>query len=301
MARGPGWELVGVPYTSARRPGGIAKAIGVLRSHGVAERLAELGVEDAGDLDLEAPSGERGESGLLNEAALERLVSETRRQVGSALGRGRMALLIGGDCPVILGALAAIRDRRSAPGLVMIDGHEDAWPPELSKTGEASDSEVAIALGRVPRLPAELDRLLPLLGPERVLMAGPRDLAEIIDAGVRSIRDEIAFFVDDRGVASDPGAVARQLAHSLAESAIDAFWLHVDLDGLSSDAFAPVDYPQPGGIGWEELDRLTSSLAADPRCAGISVVIYNPDLDPDRTGAEQVIAFAARLAQARRG
>jgi hypothetical protein len=27
------------------------------------------------------------------------------------------------------------------------------------------------------------------------------------------------------------------------------------------------------------------------------VVIYNPDLDPDRTGAEQVVAFTVRLVQ----
>lgn len=65
-----GWELVGVPYTSMRQPGGIAGAIGSLRASGLAERLAELGVTDAGDLDLEEPCGERGPSGLLNERAL---------------------------------------------------------------------------------------------------------------------------------------------------------------------------------------------------------------------------------------
>src|SRR3712207_1254843 len=76
-----GWELVGVPYTSMARPGGIASAIDVLRSAGLAVQLAELGVQDAGDLALEVPSGQRGPSGLLNEQALSRLVVATRDMV----------------------------------------------------------------------------------------------------------------------------------------------------------------------------------------------------------------------------
>src|SRR5262245_9985101 len=102
------WELTGVPYTSMRRAGGIADAIGVLRANGLAERLAALGVTDAGDLALDAPSGERGPSGLLNEAALGRLVEATRERVRAARRSGRRALLVGGDCAVLLGALAAL-------------------------------------------------------------------------------------------------------------------------------------------------------------------------------------------------
>ena len=62
------WELTGIPYTSARDPGGIGDAIKVLRGLGLAERLGDHGVADAGDLELLPPSGERGPSGLLNEA-----------------------------------------------------------------------------------------------------------------------------------------------------------------------------------------------------------------------------------------
>ncbi len=32
-------------------------------------------------------------------------------------------------------------------GVLFIDGHEDAWPPELSTTGEAADMELGFALG----------------------------------------------------------------------------------------------------------------------------------------------------------
>lgn len=291
---GRDWELVGVPYTSMKDPGGIARAIAVLRERGLADRLGRLGVNDGGDLALEQPDGKRGPSGVLNEAALTALVSRTRQRVSAAYSAGRVPLLIGGDCPVLLGALAAIRDRDGDPGLLMIDGHEDAWPPQRSDTGEGSDSEVAMALGRIENLPGPLAELLPLLSPAHLVMIGPRDNAEIAAAGVASLRDEAGLFVSGAKAAADPCTALTALAGGL-EGAGRAFWLHVDLDVLSSEAFAAVDYPQPEGIGWDLLDALAGRALADQRCRGASVVIYNPELDPDGAEADKVVEFACRL------
>ena len=276
-------------------PGGIAGAIGVLRGLGLAETLAKLGIEDAGDLELPAPSGERGQSALLNESALAALVAETRARASAARGRGRLPLLVGGDCPVVLGGLAAIRDAGETPSLLLFDGHEDAWPPQRSETGEASDSEVALALGRGASLPPAIGELMPLLAPERIAYIGPRDIGAILDAGIASLRDEVAMFVDDAEAAADPDATESRLASALDADAFGSFWLHIDLDVLSSEAFAAVDYPQPGGLGWALLDRLAARGAGHPRCRGVSIVIYNPDLDPRRDDAKALIEFAGRM------
>jgi arginase len=285
------WELTGVPYTSAREPGGIANAIGVLRELGLADRLGAQGVDDAGDLELVPPSGERGPSGILNEAALERLVDATHARVREAHQRGRRPLLVGGDCPVLLGGLIALESKR---GLVMLDGHEDAWPPPLSETGEASDCELGLALGLFPEnMPPPLDRLGPLLGPSNVALIGPRDRAEIVAGGARSIGDDLAFFHDESALQKAEGP--SPMADALEEIEADSFWLHLDLDVLSSEAFAAVDYPQPGGPGWDQLESLASAAAADSRCRGLSVVIYNPDLDPNRSAARDLIGFISRL------
>jgi arginase len=278
-----------------REPGGIANAIAVLRSSGLAARLMALGITDAGDLELEAPSGERGPSGLLNEAALGRLVQATHDRVRAAHTRGRRALLVGGDCPVILGALAASADEGEV-GLVMLDGHEDAWPPGLSATGEASDSELAIALGMVSEhLPVPLDRLVPLLHPPNVALLGPRDGAELAAGGAQSVRDEVAFFTGGEAIGRTP--TEELMAAALDAIAATTFWLHVDLDVLSTQAFAAVDYPQPGGLYWEQLHRLAVTAARDDGCLGASIVIYNPDLDPDRSGARMVVEFVCRLVE----
>src|SRR5262245_8894487 len=278
-----------------RGAGGIADAIGVLRANGLAERLAALGVTDAGDLALDAPSGERGPSGLLNETALGRLVEATRERVQTACRSGRKALLVGGDCAVVLGALAALANEREV-GLVMLDGHEDAWPPSLSPTGEASDSELAIALGVVSeRLPSPLDRFVPLLHGRSVALLGPRDSAEITAEGGRSICGEVSFFTGGEAIGRTPAD--ELMAAALQAIAATTFWLHVDLDVLSTQSFAAVDYPQPGGLDCEQLHRLAVTAARDDGCLGASIVIYNPDLDPDRSGARLVVKFVCRLVE----
>jgi arginase len=289
-------DLIGVPYTSRAQPGGIANAIRVLREVGLAETVAVRGdVRDAGDLELLEGSGVRGPSGLLNERALAHLVAATREAVSGSLERHRLPLVVGGDCPVLLGALAAGGDRHGEAGLLFVDGHEDAWPPRRSPTGEASDSEVAIALGRMPDLPESLARLAPLLAPEALAMLGPRDHHEIEQAGVDSLRGTVALLWDDETVRRiGPAASAREATAMLAASS-PAFWLHVDLDVLRTADFPAADYLQPGGLAWDELLELAARTLAAPGCFGVSVVIYNPELDPERTSAARIVRFVSDL------
>lgn len=289
-------DLIGVPYTSMAKPGGIANAIRVLREAGLAERLAARGdVSDAGDLELLDVTGVRGPSMLLNERALVHLVAATRAAVGRSVDRGRWPLLVGGDCPVLLGALAAGRDRQGKVGLLLVDGHEDAWPPDRSPTGEASDCEVGIALGRVGGLPAPLDELVPLLAPEALAMLGPRDRRELDEAGVESLEGTPAVFLDDVSIRAGGAAAAAQDAIAALERSSSPFWLHLDLDVLRTEDFPAADYLQPGGLTWEQLLEIAAPAMTHPLCFGCSLVIYNPDLDPERSSAARIVRFASDL------
>jgi len=282
------------------KPGGIANAVRVLREAGLVERAAASGdVRDAGDLELLVGTGMRGPSGLLNEHALGRLVTVTREAVVASVDRGRQPLLVGGDCPVLLGALAAGRERREECGLLLVDGHEDAWPPRLSPTGEASDSEIGIALGLFgDDLPEPLDRLTPLLAPRSLAMLGPRDRREIEQAGGVSLEGTAGVFHDDEMVrARTAVASAREAVEVLAKSS-PAFWTHIDLDVLVTEDLAAVDYPQPGGLDWGQLLEIATYALAAPGCLGASVVIYNPDLDPERVAAERIVEFVGDLVAA---
>lgn len=266
----------------------------MLRQEGLADVLTRIGARDRGDLDVPQGNGERGASGLLSEAGLGRLATATHDAVSASLGDGCVPMILGGDCPVLLGALAAGRDRLGSVGLLFVDGHEDAWPGRASTTGEASDSELAIALNLMTDLPAPLDSWSPLVTPDLVAMLGPRDRDEIAGAGVASLAPTVAMFCDDAAVRAMGAAEAARQALDVVSGAA-GFWLHIDLDVLEAGEFPAVDYPQPGGLNWDELLQIAKPALDAPTCFGCSVSIYNPDLDPDRTCAHRIIRFLTDL------
>ena len=233
---------------------------------------------------------DRAPGRLRNESGLVELTERTRDAVAELHGRGRTPVLVGGDCPVILGALAALGAMGERPGLVMVDGHEDAYPPAASPTGEASDSELGIALGLFDdALPAELERLTPLLDPERVALIGPRDRAELLANAVPTLARRVWMRTDAEVRDAGAGAVAGEAVALLGAGY--STWLHLDLDVLASEQFRAADYLQPRGLSWAELTDVARTVLATPACAGLSVVIYNPDLDPDRRDGARIVEF----------
>jgi arginase len=275
--------LIGVPANSSGTAGGVARAPAVLRERGL---IAALGpwITDAGDLALPGSQPVRGPSGLLAEDTLIAMIGRVREAVGAARRGGRFPVLLGGDCPLILGALAALQDKRAQPGLLFVDGHEDAWPPRQSPTGEAADCELGLALrlfdaGLSPRLAAALPRIRA----RDVVAVGPRDEGELAAAGVPSLAGRLRALIRPADLAA---------VRDLDPAGLPApWWLHTDLDVLATTELPAVDYPQPGGLTWRQLSAITAAALAAPGCAGWSVCIYNPDLDPARTGADAVVGY----------
>jgi arginase len=281
-----GLALIGVPANSSGTVDGVARASAVLRQRGLATALAShREFTDAGDLALPVPVPVRGPSGLLAEDALVAMIERVAQAVGAARRQGRFPLLLGGDCPVLLGALAALRAEADRPGLLFIDGHEDAWPPRVSPTGEAADCELGLALRLFDAgLSPQLRAVLPRIDPADVAAVGPRDIGELAAAGVASLDGQLGALIRPGQLTADRYAAA--LAGLPAP-----WWLHTDLDVLATAELAAVDYPQPGGLTWDQLADLTATALAADGCAGWSVAIYNPDLDPGRDGANAIVSY----------
>jgi arginase len=286
--------LIGVPTNSSGTAGGVARAPGVLRRRGLAAALAgRPGFTDAGDLTLAAPLPRRGPSGLLAEDALMAMIGQVREAVSAAREGGRFPLLIGGDCPMILGALAALQAGAGQPGLLFVDGHEDAWPPRASPTGEAADCELGLALRMFDDgLGSRLRAVLPRIRAGDVIAVGPRDTGELAAAGVPTLAGRLRALIRPPELAAGGGVAA---AAAVAATLPAPWWLHTDLDVLATTELAAVDYPQPGGLTWRQLGQLTSAALATPGCAGWSVCIYNPDLDPDLSGADAVVGYLTQV------
>jgi arginase len=282
-------ELIGVPANSSGTVDGVARAPAVLREHGLSAALASRpGFTDAGDLALPAPQSRHGPSGLLAEDALITMTGRVCGAVRAARGRGRFPLLLGGDCPVMLGALAALQHEQDRPGLLFVDGHEDAWPPFASPTGEAADCELGLALGLFAAvLDPRLRGVLPRIRAGDVIAIGPRDDADLAAAGVPTLAGQLRALIRPAEFHAVKGAAA-------AATLPTPWWLHTDLDVLASTELAAVDYPQPGGLTWKQLSEITSAALASEGCAGWSVCIYNPDLDPGREGADAIIRYLTK-------
>ncbi|HEY7703041.1 MAG TPA: arginase family protein [Candidatus Limnocylindrales bacterium] len=278
--------ILGVPTNSSGIPGGVANAPAALRRAGLLSRDIEVG----------SPAGVRGADGVIDSAALATTLARTRAAVAEARRSGHRVILLGGDCPVLIGGLAGCSDADGGvPGLLFVDGHEDAWPPHASTTGEAADMELGWLLGRgLDGLGGGLRAEIPQVPPERVAILGPRDRDEIAAAGIDPL-DDLVPVIDDVAVVRDPASAAGAGLDRITLTG-GPWWLHIDLDVLSTEALPAVDYRQPGGLGWSDLRTLTDAALDRPGCVGATVTIYNPDLDPGQRFAGPIASFVRDLA-----
>jgi arginase len=121
-------------------------------------------------------------------------------------------------------------------------------------------------------------------------MLGPRDRREIDDGNGTSLEGTVELHPWEELRRSRHDRVARAAAGSLNRQG-GSWWLHVDLDVLSTEALPAVDYPQEGGLSWAELEAMTHAAMAVPGCLGWDVTIYNPDMDADGTHAHRIAHY----------
>ncbi len=289
--------VIGVPYNSAGVTTGEARAPAMLRRAGLLAALEQSGdVADYGDVRVAPPSPTRDPiSGIIAPTVLARMVNAVRTDVARVLHDDRLPIVIGGECPLLLGCLAAARDLHGRVGLLFVDGHDDVWPPHLSSTGEAADMELGLALGITTADGIDdLTALLPLVHADDVVVLGPRDREEQWAAGVPSVAKSVTFRDDAALRGSDIAATTATLLDRL-HTGTDRWWFHLDLDVLATAALAAVRYPQPGGLTWTDLAILTGAALRTPGLIGWNITIYNPDLDPDGAGAARIVSFLGAM------
>ncbi len=169
----------------------------------------------------------------------------------------------------------------------------DTYTNATSPTGEAADMPVAMVVGAVD---PELTGLgeSPLIAPSRVALLAHRDRDEATGYGAPMPEDlGIAISHDCDEVQADPAWIGAHTADQLARDD-GRFWLSIDVDVLSSEAFPATPVKQPGGLSARELIELARPLAQHPACLGVSLLCYDVEMDDaESTGARTVVGVLA--------
>jgi len=205
-----------------------------------------------------------------------------REDVGATVDAERFALVLGGDCSILLGTMLALR-RRGRYGLLYIDGHADYWQPERNTIdGAASASDLAFATGRGPAVLTELEGRAPVVEPRDVVVFGNRDRGERTEGGCQPLPEEMGVIarerVRDLGVDAAM-AEALSLLRRRGEEELDGIWIHVDADVLDGAIMSAVDDPSPDGLVWGELAAALGMAIGSGLAVGLQITIYNPDFD----------------------
>lgn len=280
------YQIIEAPSVLGLWPSGVQDAPRVLLEMGLG---AGLGIDKT--LRLEAPSYDPRrdpETKLLNPAGLLAYSQLLAREVWNMIEDGGVPIVLGGDCSILLGPALALRER-GRHGLLFVDGHMDYWDAALEPCGEAASMDLALVTGRGPAALSNIDGLGPYFRPGDCVAYGTRDHLYSSDFIETPYPGEI-MRLDIHEVHALGAAGVDQALARLTHDRLDGFWIHFDVDALDDAIMPAVDYRIQDGLSFDELKRLLGSAFATGKVKGMTLTIYNPNLDPQRMIARNLVA-----------
>lgn len=235
-------------------------------------------------------------AGTRNAVAIAEYSHALANRVGDLLDGGRWPLVIGGDCSILLGNALALK-RRGRYGLAYIDAHTDfRHPGNEPEILAAAGEDLALVTGRGDSRLIDLDGLGALVREDDLTVIGVRpeddDRAELEGLG-------IPFFDSAFLREAGPAATAKRALACLTENTA-GFWIHLDWDVVDRAEMPAVDSPEANGPTFRQLTPLLRHLVSSPRCVGMEVTIYDPDLDPTGICADRIVNCLERVLELRR-
>jgi arginase len=281
----------------------MEKAPAFLRLAGLPERLREAGAQvvDHGDLPQLRWRADGENARAQNVPLVADYLKELAGRVDAMLAAGEWPVVIGGECTVTLGAVAAFLRHYSDFGLMYLDGHVDLNTPEASRSGILDSMGMAHMFGQdgtVTQL-TELGPTSPMLDPGKVVYFGHNE-RKMNDVEV----DNLARYgTPSYPVSKLPGSV-RPLAERALRDLEDrtaAFALHFDVDVICFKQFPIANVPiHNEGLSFEQAMECVEVFASSAKCVGLIITEINPDHANEALGrqfAEGVVSsLRARLA-----
>lgn len=228
--------------------------------------LAEAAAEALGTDDVRRISLTRSKTNDV--AACFDLNRQLARQVAAACEEGVLPVVLTGNCHSQQAVVAGLGI--DGLGLVWLDCHGDFHTPTTTESGFFDGYALAMVVGDCwQMLCATVPGFTPL-SPERVLLAGVRDL----EPGERRRLDASAI---QQVSAADVGALGELVGHL----PVDRISLHVDLDVLDPAYGRANAYAVPPGITPDQLIGAAGAIARRHQLAALTLSAYDPACDPE--------------------
>ena len=238
--------IIPVPYdlTSTWRKGA---------DRGPAALLDASGTIELYDIETDSEPWKRGIVTLppiLHDGGPEELAKLVRTATAEVLARGAMPVVIGGEHSVTIGAIEAAAEAFPGIGVLQIDAHGDT---RESYEGSTHNHACVMARAR-ERCP--------------IVQVGIRAVDASEMPGLDPARVFWAHQIAPRGDTGWMDEVVKLLPETV--------YLTIDLDAFDPSVLPATGTPEPGGLGWYEVNELVRRLARSRRIVGFDVVELLP-------------------------
>jgi arginase len=287
--------FVGIPFYSLAEYQGMGGAVQSLRDAGIVQRLrsGKVQVRDIGDVECPRIDRDHGPGNLRN---YEEFIEGTRRVRDKLLKEAdgsALTFCLGGECTFTVGSVAGLKKvYPGKPGIVWMDAHGDFNTPETTPSGFIGGMPLAIACGRGPRLPEDLENARPLLEEKRVVHVGSRALDPGEDEAIQS---NVSVFDAEEVRKKGAREIARRTAKVLDESS-DWIIAHLDVDVLDPSIMPGVNFPESNGLTESDVLQIFRELRSTGKLRAIDLTAYNPINDRDGRGRSLLLDLAPKLA-----
>jgi arginase len=285
--------IIGAPLDLGQGRRGVDMGPSALRVANLNARLQSLRyeVEDLGNIPVEqaeaAPADDRHAKFLPQIAAA---CNELANRVHSALHRGSVPLVLGGDHSVAIGTVTGVsrhfRERSQHVGLIWLDAHADMNTPDTSPSGNIHGMPLACLLGMGPEPLTNLQGFRPKLAPANTVIVGLRDVdlterPHVRESGVHAytMRD-----IDERGLR----AVMEEAIRAACNGTV-GFHCSLDMDFVDPKDAPGVGTAVRGGATYREAHLAMEMICDSRRMTSIEVVEVNPVLDEANRTADLAV------------
>ena len=280
--------LIGACSSAAAFLPGTEKAPAALRAAGLVERLTSAGFEvtDMGDCPPRLFADDDEHRRARNMSAIVAGLNDLKVHAEVAIKSGALVLVLGGDCAQVIGLLTGARRYYKHINLFWMDRDADLNTPASTPSGRIDGMVVAHVIGRGA---PELVRFWgesPLVREPDVLLYGldrvdPPEQEFLQKSPLRYV---YAADIQKKGAAA---SAKDALAHLHADAR--EFVFHLDTDVITQEEFAAVNVPASGGLSYEEVRQSLREVLSQKTLLGLDVAQYNPDRDPDGSGARKLV------------